>query len=193
MGSKFWANVALCVFLGIIVVLGLSRLSSALTPKGLFVEEPKPSPEAAALMDKVKLVDYRLSEKPGQVVTAEFYVQNTSDRDIRDLNVLCEFYDHNGRYVDRKLWLLAHTLPAGQADRYTSVERRFVNTRATGLRCRLADFRLVKPPFFQLHRAGEGGTGEEHGAAGAGGHGEAMHAGAMHGEMPHGGHGEGGH
>ncbi|HEB49297.1 MAG TPA: hypothetical protein ENI89_01695 [Desulfobulbus sp.] len=188
MGSKFWANVALCVFLGIVTVLGLSRLSSALTPKGLFVEDPKPSPEAAALMDKVKLVDYRLSEKPGQVVSAEFYVENHSDRDIKDLDVLCEFYDRNGRHVDRKFWLLADTVPAGKAVRHTSAERMFVNTRASGLRCQLADFRLVKPPFFRLHRVEGGHHGGEHGVAEGG-----VHGGAVHGAVHHGGHGEGGH
>ncbi len=190
MGSKFWANVALCVFLGIVAVLGLSRLSSALTPKGLFVEDPKPSPEAAALMNKVKLVDYRLSEKPGQVVEAEFYVENGSDKDIKDLDILCEFYDRNGRHVDRKFWLLADTVPAGKAARHTQAERMFINTRASGLRCQLADFRLVHEPFFRLHRV-EGGHGEAHEAAGEGGHGEAMHAAPAHGG--HGGHGESAH
>ncbi len=184
MGSKFWANVALCVVLGIVVVLGLSRLGSALTPKGLFVEDPRPSAEAASLMPEVKLLDYSLSEKPGQMVKARFTVQNGSDRDIRDLDILCEFYDRTGKYVDRKHWLLADIVPAGSSDSHSWLDRRFVNTRAGGVRCRIADFRVVGEPFFKLHRA-EGGHGEEHGAAAAeelapthgghGSHGEATH------------------
>ncbi len=176
MGSKFWANVALCVFLGIVVVLGLSRLSSALTPKGLFVEEPQPSPEAAPLLSRVRLEDYGLSEGPGQMVRARFVVRNGSDRDIRDIDVLCEFYDRSGRYVDRKLWLLADPVPAGKTVERSSVERRFINTRAGGTRCRIADFHLVKEPFFRLHRV-EGEHGAEHGTAEAAGHGEVMHGG----------------
>lgn len=187
MGSRFWANVALCVVLGILAVLGLTRLSSALTPKGLLATEPEPSPEVAALMRKVRLVDYRLSERPGHMVRAAFYVQNESDRDIKNISILCEFFDRNGRYVDRKLWLLADTVPAGKSDRHTMEQRRFVNTRANGLRCRLADFQVVEPPWFRVHRVEEG-HGGEHAALQESGHGETMPGAAAHGA-----HGEGGH
>ncbi|MFP7753578.1 hypothetical protein ACLG6S_02810 [Thermodesulfobacteriota bacterium B35] len=184
MDSKFWANVALCVVLGILVVLGLSRLSSALTPKGLFVEDPEPSAEAAPLMQQVTLLDYSLAEKPGQMVKARFTVQNESARDIRDLDILCEFYDRNGKYVDRKHWLLADTIPAGSRDSHSWLDRRFVNTRAGGVRCRIADFRVVGEPFFKLHRAEEG-HGGEHGMATDEGH-PASHGGhEVHGEATH--------
>ncbi|HEB70249.1 MAG TPA: hypothetical protein ENI88_11615, partial [Desulfobulbus sp.] len=60
MGKKFWANLALCILIGGLFTFAVTSISSALTPKGLFVTEPKPSAEIAALMPEVQLVNYKL-------------------------------------------------------------------------------------------------------------------------------------
>jgi len=160
MRIRFWANVGLCVLLGLGVVFGISRFSSALTPKGLLVSEPEPSPEAAALMDKVRLLDYNLSEQPGHMVRADFVVRNTSDRDVKNIEVLCEFFDGQHNYVDRKLWLLSGRVPAGKTMQHQSVSKRYINSRTAALQCRLTDFALVSEPAFVLHREEGGHEGE---------------------------------
>ena len=180
MGKKFWANIILCVFIGSVAGVVLANIPSALTPKGLLVSDPEPSPEAAPLMDKVLLADYALSEDPGHMVKGEFVVNNTSDKDIKNIDVLCEFFDEANNYLDREEWLLAGEVPAGKAMRHSSVARRFVNTASQGMKCRIVDFELVTPPAFALHRV-EGGHGGHGGHAAAEGHGEG------HGK----GHGEG--
>ncbi len=176
MGKKFWANLALCVVIGGIFTFAVTNISSALTPKGLFVTEPKPSAEIAALIPEVQLVNYRLSESPGRMVHADFVVRNSSDQDVKNLKVLCEFYGADGKFLDRKTWLLSGKIPAGETMQHNSVNKRFVNTRARGLQCSLVDFDIVKAPSFVLHRAsgGHGGVEAEggHGTAAAeGGHG----------------------
>ncbi len=169
MGKKFWANLALCILIGGLFTFAVTSISSALTPKGLFVTEPKPSAEIAALMPEVQLVNYKLAESPGQLVHADFVVRNSSDQDIRDLKVLCEFYGADGKFMDRKIWLLSGKIPAGETMEHKSLSRRFVNTRARGLQCSLVDFDIVQAPSFVLHRS-SGGHEEaagEHGAPSA--------------------------
>ena len=181
MGKKFWANIFLCLFIGGVASVVLANIPGALTPRGLLVSDPEPSVEAAPLMDKVRLADYALSENPGHMVKGEFVVNNGSDRDIKNIDVLCEFFDASGNYLDREQWLLAGEVPAGKAMRHSSVARRFVNTSSQSMKCRIVDFQLVTPPVFALHRVegghgghGEGeGHGEGHGAAHGEGHGEA--------------------
>ena len=174
MRARFWANVGLCVLLGVLVVFGITRFSSALTPKGLFVTDPQPDPETAALLDKVRLVDYNLSEQENHMVQAAFVVSNTGQRDVKNLEVVCEFFDPEQRFVDRKTWLLSGRVPAGKTMQHTSVSRRFVHTRAANIQCRLVDLALVEEPGFVLHRveSAHHGDGETpHAAPGHGGHG----------------------
>jgi hypothetical protein len=158
MGKKFWANVILCVFIGGVLSVVLTNISSALTPKGLLVSDPEPSPEAAALMSKVVLADYSLSEDPGHMVKGEFVVNNGSGVDVKNIDVLCEFFDKNGTYLDREQWLLSGQVPAGKAMRHSSIARRFVNTATQSTKCRIIDFQVASAPFFELHRV-EGGHG----------------------------------
>ena len=165
MGKKFWANIILCVFIGGVASVVLANINSALKPKGLLATDPEPSVDAAALMDKVILADYNLVENPGHMVDGEFFVRNISDNEIKNVDVLCEFFDGDRKYLDQEQWLLSDSVPAGKTIRHASVARRFVHTGSRGMQCRIVDFEVVQPSFFELHRV-EGG----HGDAGAEGH-----------------------
>lgn len=169
MGKKFWANIFLCVFIGIVLSLVLANIGSALTPKGVLPPHFEPSAEAAALMDKVVLSDYTLTEAPGQMVSGKFVVTNTSGQDIKNVDVLCEFFDGSGKYLDREQWLLSGTVPTGKTMSHSSVARRFVNTASKKMKCSIVNFKVAEAPFFQLHRVegehGEATADEGHGAA----------------------------
>ena len=167
MGKKFWANIFLCVFIGIVLSLVLANIGSALTPKGVLAPDFKPSAEAAALLDKVVLADYTLSEDPGRMVSSEFIVTNTSGKDIKNVDILCEFFDGTGKYLDREEWLLSGTVPDGKTMRHNSAARRYVNTSSKNMKCNIVNFQVASAPFFQLHRV-EGGHGEAEPAAGHG-------------------------
>ncbi|WP_456387320.1 hypothetical protein [Desulfolithobacter sp.] len=169
MNKQFWANFALCVVLLLLVLTGVTRISSALTPRGVFVSDPEPSPEAALFMDKVTLVDYNLGEEQPNIVSAEFVLGNASEHEVRNIEILCEFFDKSGRYLDREPFLLSGILPAGKTMGHVSMTSRYVNSRAESLSCRLVDFELVTEPFFSLHRHGGGHNEAAPGAAGHGG------------------------
>jgi len=176
MSRQFWANLAVCVVLGSLVIFAVSRMSSALTPKGLLVGEPQPSEGAAPLMPHVRLADYLIDETGDHVYEANFRIRNNSPRDVKNIRVLCEFLDGRKEYVDRKWWLLSETVPSGSEVGLTTVAKRFINTRARISDCRIADFQLVTEPLFTLDQAaatGHGGhDGEGHGPdpAHGGGH-----------------------
>lgn len=176
MSKQYWANLALCLILGSLAIFAAANFSSALTPKGLLATEPEPSAEAAALLPQVVLARYQVGESSDRVVEANFYVQNKSGKDVKNIGVMCEFFDEQGGYVDRERWLLAETVPAGQAVRLNQAARRFVNTRSRALNCRIVDFQLAKEPFFALERVAAAG----HGEAPQDGHGHAAPAGAGH-------------
>ncbi len=184
MGKKFWANVILCVF---IVVAGSIMLANMyLTPKGVLATDPEPSSEAASLMDKVTLADFKLAQGPEHMVVGEFIVSNMSGKEIKNIEVLCTFFDSAGKYLDQEKWFLSDRVPAGKMLRYSSAAKRYIHTGSQKTQCRIVDFQIAKAPVFEVHRV-EGGHGA---AAPSGGHGEAASTGAGHEPAPAAGHGE---
>ena len=163
MTRTYWANMALCIFIVALAIFSVSKVGSVLTPKGLFVTDPQPSHEAVKMLDDVVLTKYQLGESVKNKVEAVFYIQNKTDQDIKNINVLCEFFDEKGMYRDRKTWLLAETVPAMHVIKISSETRRFVNTGAQAMNCSIADFQVVKEPIFSLDRhegSGHGQTSE---------------------------------
>ncbi|NIA05695.1 MAG: hypothetical protein GWP11_06985 [Proteobacteria bacterium] len=158
--TDYWAKVVLCIILGLLLTFAITRLSSALTPQGLLASDPTPSAEAVPLLPKVVLAGYHIGEDQNHMVKAVFYLQNNSDKDVKDVNILCKFYNGKGSFTDRKLWTVSGTIPAGKGLKHTDLSRIFVNTRSRVLSCRITDLKVVRPPFFVLHRAAAG-----HGAA----------------------------
>ena len=149
MGKKFWANLTLCVVLGGLFVFAATNISSALTAKGLFSRNRHLPPRLQHCYPRCRLVNYNLSEDPNRMVQADFIVKNSSDQDVKNLNMLCEFYDPSGKFLDRKTWLLSGQVPAGKTMQHNSVSERFVNTRAKGLQCTLVDFDACRGSFFR--------------------------------------------
>ncbi len=172
MKRRYWtdylAKVALCIILGLLVTFALTRLSSALTPQGLLAGDPEPSAEAVPLLPKVVLAGYHIGEDQDHMVKAVFYLQNNSDKDVKDVDILCKFYNDKGSFMDRKMWTVSGTIPAGKGLKHTDLARIFVNTRSRVLSCRITDLKVARPPFFVLHRAPAG-----HGEEAAAGHGTA--------------------
>lgn len=167
MDKKFWANLVLCIVLGGFFAVAVTNVSSALTPKGLFVTDPRPEPEVAALLPEVDLVDYKLVEGPGPMVHAEFIVSNNSDKDLKNINILCELFDPDEKYLDRETWLLSEKIPAGKTIPHSSVSKRIIHSRSSGMQCSLVDFDIVEEPLFVLHRS-SGGHGDSAEDAGHG-------------------------
>jgi len=176
MTKKFWANLALSLVLGSLAIVAVTKISSALTPKGLFITEPQPSAEAAQLLSHVFLVNYDLVVKPDHMYEASFQISNKSHTAVKNINVLCEFTDKEGQYADRQWWKLNEVVPPAHTINISSVSRRFVSTKIWNVGCRVANFELVEEPFFSLDKAAGGG----HGSAGKSDHDQAKPSAGAH-------------
>jgi len=166
MGKDFWANLILCLVLGSILIFAVTKIGSALTPKGLLVGEAQPSAEAASLLKDVVITQYSIIQDRNHKVAADFYIRNNSAQDVKNVHVLCDFFDRQGKYLDREQWILTQTFPSGEEHEAASILASFVNMKDRS-KCRITDLELAKDPIFKLHRA-TGGHG--HGESGETGH-----------------------
>lgn len=150
------ANIAISLFFLLCCGLAVVNMSRALTPKGLFVKEPVPSERAADLLSKVQLKRFQIGDGEGHVVKSLFEVQNSSGEDVKNIKVLCEFFDDHGEYLNRHLWLLSGVVPSGKTLENQSLQKKYLHTRAASQRCIIADFQVVGRPFFAVHREAGG-------------------------------------
>lgn len=172
MNKQFLANTALCVVLGGLVACAFVNISSAVTPKGFLAKDPEPSALMNELQDKVVLDKYEAGEESGRIVKNTFYVNNHSQKDVKNVNVRCEFYGEKSNYLDQELWILPEVSKAGQTTEYNTSGKRFIHREAKAVHCRIVDLQLAKASFFTLHRSSAKGN---HGAAVEDGHGNTGH------------------
>ncbi|MBM9511403.1 hypothetical protein [Desulfogranum marinum] len=159
MNMKKSANVILCLFLGLVFFWGLVGLRNVLTPKGVFVKDNRYGQESeTGLAGDVQLSSYDLEQDPNRWVRAKFVVSNVSAEDVKNVRVVCEFYDPQAQYLDSKQWLLAGVVPAGKTMEHNSLQRKFIHSRATDFQCHLTRYELIRG-----FHSGKHGTDVEHG------------------------------
>lgn len=159
MSREYWANLILCIILGACVIYVVSGIGSVLTPKGLLVSDPEPSEEVSSFISDVKLTQFGITHGQDRQVSAEFYIHNNTEQDVKNVQILCEFFDADGSYLDREKWILYGTFPGGTEVKSTSVSDRYIHVKGP-VDCRVADLQLAGGPIFKLHRSSGGGHGE---------------------------------
>ena len=146
------ANFSLCILVGSILLTAMGYFRNALSSRGLFVTEPEPSVEASPLLSAVHLVNYHLTEEAHHMVQAEFQIKNNTPYPLKDITIYCEFFDSEQHYRDSKIWTISSVIPPAKLLIHSSSSPMLVNSQATKTRCRLVDFRIDRPPAFQLKR-----------------------------------------
>ncbi len=170
MEKKNLANLILCLIIGIFGWLALAKSGSALTTRGLFVRQPVPSPEVSGLMPQIELKKYFILGKSGNKVDGNFLVHNRSTDDIQNIDILCEFFDTDGKYMDRSTWVLHDIFKAGEVQQYRAVQNQFIHTKAGAVTCKITNLQRVKEPFFTLNRAAHAQAGHQVPGEGHSGH-----------------------
>lgn len=164
MNMKKMANVILCLFLSIAFLAGLVGLRTALTPKGLFVKDNSHREDSERRLSRdVQLKGYDLEQDPHKWVKAQFVVSNVSADDVKNIRVVCEFYDPQTQYLDNEQWLLAGVVPAGKTMENNSLKRKFIHTRATDFKCSIIGYESSKTSRSGSHGVAEEHASEDHG------------------------------
>ncbi len=158
MNMKKMANVILCLFLTIVFSGGVVGLRTALTPKGLFVKDNSHRGDGERRLSRdVQLKGYNLEQEPHKWVKAQFVVSNVSAEDVKNIMVVCEFYDPQAQYLDNEQWLLAGVVPADKTMENNSLKRKFIHTRATDFKCSITGYESSS-----ASHSGNHGATEEH-------------------------------
>ncbi len=165
----FWANSALCLVLAALGVFVLGRLGTALSDRGLFVGSTEPSAAVAEALSHMQMEMVSMEAAAGGEVRAGFVLYNGGAEAVRDLELLCEFFDAQESYVGRQRWTLRQELQPGAVDFAESSARFFVPRRAEGVQCQMVGLRKASSATSRGSRAqGTDHQGDGHEADGKG-------------------------
>ncbi len=128
MNSKQWANAIVCLTALMIFAYGVSRIAAAPDIAALLSPEVAVSKMAAARADTVILDGFELTvNQVTKRTKAVFRLTNKTKASVRDISILCDFYDDSGTSWGRGRWDIYDTLPAGRSETFVRADRRFIS------------------------------------------------------------------
>ena len=167
MKGKTWGNLILCLFILALFVFAVQKISAAPSFSDLLDPPVKISESAKEILDSVTLVrpGIRVWDE-GNIVETAFSLENNSAHDVKNIEVVCTFYDNDGRDLGDRDWIVYDTLKASERQIFQLQDKMYINKRASKISCQLVDLELALEPYLAAHR----GHAAPDGDAGADGH-----------------------
>lgn len=175
MDSKFGAKIAISA-----VILGLAMFvfnTFSTTPdvSKILLPPVQPSATARELLDTVVLTRSEIAvQEKGHLARAAFAIENSSDQDIKNIEILCTLFDAAGAEQGRDKWVIYNTVKAHSNGVFSHTTKMYVTNKASSSQCQIVDMERVTSPLIAIHRGAAKGPGG-HQEAENGLHGDARH------------------
>ncbi len=175
MDAKFWGKVALSTVVLGLVIFVFQTFSTTPDLTELLLPPVQPSATAQELQADVVLRGFEI-EVPatGHIARAAFAINNQSEHDLKNIEIVCTLLDAGGNELGRDKWVIYNTLKAQTDKVFSHTTKMYISDRAASSQCRIVDMKKVTAPLIAIHR------GE---TTGHGGH-EAINS-TMHGNAGH--------
>jgi hypothetical protein len=118
------------------------------------------SDTAKEMLDTVILARSEVAvQEKGHLARASFAIDNSSNHDIKNIEILCTLMDDAGLEQGRDKWVIYDTIKAHANGVFSSTLKKYVSNRATSSQCRIVDLKRATSPLIAIHR----GSAEVHG------------------------------
>lgn len=170
MNGKFWSKIGIStVILGLFVfVFNTFNKSPDMTT--ILLPPVQVSATAQELLDTVILARSEVAvQEEGHLAHAAFAIDNNSNHDIKNIEILCTLLDNAGIEQGRDKWVIYDTIKAHANGIFSSTSKKYVSDRASASQCQIVDIKRAQPPLIAIHRSsaassGHGGGQETQGA-----------------------------
>jgi|FLOH01.1.fsa_nt_gi hypothetical protein len=153
MNGKFWGNVAICTVILGLGMVAVSKISASTGVMELLVPPVQLSQFMQDNQDKIQLGGVRIRVRQSEnLVDAVFAVDNTSDQDIRGLEILCSFYDAEGASQGRNKWTTHDTVSAGNRGVFSFTTEQYLNQAVVSSDCQITRAEMARAPLITVHR-----------------------------------------
>jgi hypothetical protein len=162
MESKFLGKIVISTVILGLAMLAFNTFSTAPDLTSILLPPVHPSATAQKLESSVLLAGFEIEvPEQGNVARAAFAIDNSSDHDIKNIEILCTMLDATGAEQGRDKWVIYATLKAHTKGIFSHTKKMYVSNRASSSQCRIVDMKKVTPPLVAFHR-GDANGGSSH-------------------------------
>ena len=160
MNGKFWSKIGIStVILGLFIfVFNTFNKSPDMTT--LLLPPVQASATAQELLDTVILAHSEVAvQEKGHLARAAFAIDNGSNHDIKNIEILCTLMDNAGTEQGREKWVIYDTIKAHANGIFSSTSKKYVSNRASASQCQIVDMEREQSPLIAIHRGSAAGSG----------------------------------
>lgn len=175
MDSKFWGKITISTVILGLAILAFKTLTTTSDATELLLPPIQSSATAEKLQDTVLLSRFEVAvQEKGHLARAAFAIDNSSNHDIKNVEILCTLLDNAGNEQGRDKWVIYDTIKAHANGIFSYTSKMYVSNRATASQCQILDMEIATAPLIAVHRGNAEGQGRHQKTQ------DALHGGAHH-------------
>ena len=160
MNSKFWGKIGISTLIFGLFVLAFNTFNKSPDMTALLLPPVQASVTAQKLLDTVILAHSEVAvQEKGHLARAAFAIDNGSNHDIKNIEILCTLMDNAGTEQGREEWVIYDTIKAHANGIFSSTSKKYVSNRASASQCQIVDMERAQSPLIAIHRGSAAGSG----------------------------------
>lgn len=159
MNSKFWGKIGISTLIFGLFVLAFNTFNKSPDMTALLLPPVQASVTAQGLLDTVILSHSEVAvQEQGHLTRAAFAIDNNSNHDIKNIEIICTLMDNAGTEQGREKWVIYDTIKAHANGIFSSTSKKYVSDRASASQCQIVDMERTQAPLIAIHRGNAAGS-----------------------------------
>jgi hypothetical protein len=159
MNSKFLGKIGISTLIFGLFVLAFNTFNKSPDMTALLLPPVQAAVTAQELLDAVILARSEVAvQEKGHLTRAAFAIDNNSNHDIKNIEILCTLMDNAGSEQGREKWVIYDTIKAHANGIFSSTSKRYVSDRASASQCQIVDMEKAQSPLIAIHRGNAAGS-----------------------------------
>ncbi|MCX5869715.1 MAG: hypothetical protein NTY00_03555 [Deltaproteobacteria bacterium] len=165
MNGNFWSKVGISTVILGLFIFAFYTFNKSPDIATILLPPVQVSATAQELLDTVILARSEVAvQEEGHLAHAAFAIDNNSNHDIKNIEILCTLLDNAGIEQGRDKWVIYDTIKAHANGIFSSTSKKYVSNRASASQCQIVDMKRAQSPLIAIHRGSgaDSGHGSSH-------------------------------
>jgi hypothetical protein len=169
MDSKFWSKIGISAIILGLFIFAFNAFNKSPDIATILLPPVQASTTTEELKDTVILARSEIAvQEKGHLARAAFAIDNNSNHDIKNVEILCTLMDNTGTEQGRDKWVIYDTIKAHSNGIFSSTSKKYIGNRASASQCQIVDIEKSQSPLIAIHRGNAADT--NHGGSHEGAH-----------------------
>jgi hypothetical protein len=167
MNGNFWSKVGISTVILGLFIFAIYTFNKSPDITTILLPPVQVSATAKELLETVILARSEVAvQEDGHLAHAAFAINNNSNHDIKNIEILCTLMDNAEVEYGRERWVIYDTIKSHARGIFLSTTKKYVSNRACASQCQIVDMERAQAPLIAIHRgsgadSGHGGSHQE--------------------------------